>query len=107
MLKRYRNGLVPAPAADLAPDAEKTIAEIQEDRIGVQYLDGPERMLTPELIKRYDLRVGMSIECRWSAGPHYFPGKIDKLDGERVRIEYDDGEDEWTSIRLVRLPPKQ
>ena len=27
MLKRYRNGLVPAPAADLAPDAEKTITE--------------------------------------------------------------------------------
>jgi hypothetical protein len=83
------------------------IVSIQEDRIAVQYLDGPERVLTPELIKRYDLRPGMAIECRWSGGPHHFPGKIDKIEGERVRIEYDDGEDEWTTIRLVRIPAKQ
>jgi hypothetical protein len=83
------------------------IVTIHGDRITVQYLDGPERMLTPELIKRFDLRPGMNVECRWSGGPNHFPGKIDKIEGERVHIEYDDGEDEWTTIRLVRIPAKR
>jgi hypothetical protein len=83
------------------------IVSMQDDRIIVQYLDGPERMLTPELLRKYELRVGVNIECRWKGGPHYFPGRIDKLEGDRVRIEYDDGEDEWTTIRLLRIPPKR
>ena len=64
-------------------------------------------VVTPELVKRFDLRVGTVVEGRWSGGPHYFPGKIDKVEGERVHIKYDDGEDEWTTIRLVRIPPKR
>jgi hypothetical protein len=83
------------------------IVTMQDDRVTVQYLDGPERMLTPELIKRFDLRTGMIVECRWSGGPHYFPGKIDKLEGERVHIVYDDGAEQWSTIRLVRIPPNR
>ena len=83
------------------------IVSIQdEQRIIVQYLDGPERMLTPELIRRFDIKSGMKVESRWSGAPHYFPGTIAKVDGERVHVKYDDGDDEWTSIRLVRIPPK-
>ncbi|MCI0637452.1 MAG: hypothetical protein L0Y72_27780 [Gemmataceae bacterium] len=80
------------------------IVSIQDDRVIVQYLDGPERMLTPELIKRFDLRVGAKIECRWKGGPNYFPGVLSKLEGERIHVNYDDGDQEWTSVRLVRLP---
>jgi hypothetical protein len=84
------------------------IVQIEDDqRIIVQYLDGPERMLTPELIKRFDVRAGMKIECRFSGGQHFFPGTLDKIDGERIHVKYDDGDDEWTSIRLFRLPAKR
>lgn len=83
------------------------IVMIDHDKVTVQYLDGPERVVTPELVKRFDLRVGAVVEGRWSGGPHYFPGKIDKVEGERVHIEYDDGEDEWTTVRLLRIPPKR
>ncbi len=81
------------------------IVSIQEDRVVVQYLDGPERMLTPELIKRFDLRVGAKIECRWKGGPNFFPGVLSRLEGERIFVRYDDGEEEWTSVRLFRLVP--
>jgi len=97
----------------LAFDCDECIypAEIisieDEERIIVQYLDGPERMLTPELIKRFDVKVGMKIECRWSGGPHYFPGTLSKLEGERIHVKYDDGDDEWSVIRLLRIPPKR
>jgi hypothetical protein len=78
-----------------------------EERIIVQYLDGPERMLTPELIKRFEVKVGMKIECRWSGGPNYFPGNLSKIEGERIHVKYDDGDDEWSVVRLMRIPPKR
>jgi hypothetical protein len=79
---------------------------VDGDKVIVQFLDGPERMLTPELIRRFDLGVGMAVEGRWKGGQQYFPGKIAKLEGERVLVKYDDGDEEWSSIRLLRLPPR-
>ena len=80
------------------------ILSIQDERIIVQYLDGPERMLTPELVKKFNLPAGIRVECRWKAGPNYLPGVLAKMDGDRVQIHYDDGDQEWTSVRLVRIP---
>jgi len=82
------------------------IVSIEGDKILVQFLDGPERMLTPELIRRFDVKVGVAVECRWKGGQHYFPGKIGKLEGDRIYLNYDDGDEEWTNIRLLRLPPR-
>jgi hypothetical protein len=79
------------------------IVSVHDDRVIVQFLDGPERMLTPELIRRFELREGLRVECRWKGGPNYFPGVLTQLDGERASIRYDDGDQEWTSIRLLRL----
>jgi hypothetical protein len=81
------------------------ILSVQHDRVMVQFLDGPERMLTPELVRRFELRTGAKVECRWKGGPHYFPGVLSKVEGERAHVRYDDGDEEWTSIRLVRIPP--
>jgi hypothetical protein len=84
------------------------IVSIEDDvRIIVQYLDGYERMLTPELVKRFDVKPGLKGECRWGGGPHYFPGAIAKVEGERMQFKYDDGDDEWTSVRLFRIPAKK
>lgn len=83
------------------------INSIDGDKIAVQFLDGPERLLTPELIRRFDLKTGQAIESRWKGGQRFFPGKIAKLEGDRVFIKYDDGEEEWTSIRLLRIPPPE
>jgi hypothetical protein len=84
------------------------IVSIEDDnRVIVQYLDGFERMLTPELIRRFDVNPGLKVECRWSGGPHFFPGTIAKVEGERMQIKYEDGDDEWTSVRLFRIPPRK
>ena len=79
------------------------ILSIEEDRVVVQFLDGPERMLTPELIRAFTLGIGSRVECRWKGGPAYFPGVLGKVEDERVFVRYDDGDEEWTSVRLVRL----
>lgn len=82
------------------------IVSVDGDKIIVQFLDGPERMLTPELIRRFDLKTDLVVECRWKGGQRYFPGKIAKLESDRVFMKYEDGDEEWTNIRLVRLPPR-
>jgi hypothetical protein len=83
------------------------IVSIDDDKVLVQYLDGPERMVTPELIKRFDVKPGLKIESRWAGGPHYFPGTLSKMESERIFVKYEDGDEEWTSIRLFRIPPKK
>src|SRR5260370_9564289 len=50
-------------------------------------LDGFERMLTPELIKRFDVKAGLKVECRWSGGPHFFPGTIAGRRSNGIRSE--------------------
>jgi hypothetical protein len=79
------------------------VLTIQSDRIVVQFADGPQRMLTPEFIRRFDLSSGQQVECRWKAGPQYFPGVLTRMEGERIHVQYDDGDEEWTTVRLVRI----
>lgn len=47
--------------------------------------------------------VGSAAECRWKGGDRYFPGRIAAIDGDRIHIVYDDGDDEWTSKELIRF----
>jgi hypothetical protein len=61
-------------------------------------------MVTPELVKPLEVGVGLRVEGRWRGGDAYSPGVIDQQRGERIHIRYDDGDEEWTTIRLVRIP---
>ena len=38
--------------------------------------------------------------------PAYFRGKITEMENDRVHLAYDDGDKEWTTVRLVRMPTK-
>jgi hypothetical protein len=83
------------------------ILSVEEDKIIVSFLDGPERMLTPELVRPFELRSGTAVQCRWKGGQAYFPGKITQIEGDRVHVAYDDGDREWTTVRLIRLVPAE
>jgi hypothetical protein len=83
------------------------VLSMDGDKFVVSFLDGPERMLTPELLRPFTLRTGTPVQCRWKGGQAYFPGKITRMEGDRVHIDYDDGDREWTTVRLVRLVPKE
>ncbi len=80
------------------------ILSVDQDKVIVHFLDGPERMVTPELLKPFNLRVGTVVDCRWKGGQNYFRGQITELDGDRTHIAYEDGDKEWTTLRLVRIP---
>jgi hypothetical protein len=80
------------------------ILTIDGDRVTLQYLAGAQGFVTPELIKPLEVGVGLRVEGRWRGGDTYFPGVIDQERGERIHIRYDDGDGEWTTVRLIRIP---
>ncbi len=71
--------------------------------VHVLFDDGDQANLTWDKIRHLDLEVGDRVLCRTQAGPFYQPGEIAEMQGERIRVVYDEGEAEWTSIRLVRI----
>ncbi len=47
--------------------------------------------------------MGKRVQCRWKGGPLYYPGEVTRQDGERIHVAYDNGEQEWTSVRMIRV----
>jgi len=35
------------------------------------------------------------------------PGVLAQIEGDRALVRYDDGVEEWTSVRLVRIEPER
>jgi hypothetical protein len=79
------------------------IVSIRGKRLHVLFDDGDQATLIPARVKPMDLKRGDRVCCRRGGGPIYHPGEITRMSGERIRVRYDDGEEENTSIRLVRV----
>lgn len=58
------------------------------------------QIATPE--NQFD--VGDRIEGNWKSGGTWYPGKIGRIQGEKVYIQYDDGDVEWTTLQYIRKP---
>jgi hypothetical protein len=65
--------------------------------------DGNQALVSGDRLRPLELQVGERVFCRFKGGPEYFPGEVSRRDGEMVHIQYEDGDEETTSIRLVRL----
>jgi hypothetical protein len=50
------------------------------------------------------LTVSQRIEVRKQAGQEYTLAVIQELRGEALRVKYDDETDQWTLLRLLRVP---
>jgi hypothetical protein len=79
------------------------IVSITGKRLHILFDDGDQAMVTPEKVKALDFKVGDRVCCRRRGGPIYYPGEITKQQGEVIHVNYDDGEEETTSIRFVRV----
>jgi hypothetical protein len=120
-ISRVRLWRCPAPVEDFPfTEGDRVLAQagdarwypadiltVHGDRITLQYLAGAQGFVTPELIEPLEIREGLRVEGRWRGGDTYFPGEIDQARGERIHIRYDDGNEEWTTIRLIRIPPEE
>jgi hypothetical protein len=79
------------------------ILSAEGKRIHVTFDDGDQALVTSDQIRELDIGVGDRVFCRWKGGPQYYPGEVVKKEGERIHVRYDDGDEEWTSVRMVRV----
>lgn len=80
------------------------VLSIDGDRTFASFFDGRHGWLKPEEIRLLKLPVGMSLECRKSAGEEYVSATLDQAAGDVLYVTYDDGTREQTLVRLVRVP---
>jgi hypothetical protein len=80
------------------------VLSVDSDRTLIHFLDGTQGWVPTEQLRALEFEPGQRVEARWQAGQAYFPGSVSECQGDKLHIHYDDGDREWTLVRLVRLP---
>ena len=75
-----------------------------EGRPMVVYADGDVETLAPDALAPDSLGPGTAVEARIRQWPRFFPGRVERRIGHAVFVRFDDGDERWTSIGLVRVP---
>lgn len=79
------------------------VAGVEGKRIHIAFDDGDHALVTPDHVRPLEISVGAHVFCRRQGGPQYWAGEVTESKGERIHVVYDDGEEEWTTIRMIRL----
>ena len=86
------------------------VAEVRGDRIFIQYDDGDQELIAPQLCQPdagsglavSAFKPGDRVRCFWKGGPTEYPGKIASIQDGNLSIHYDDGDQETTTPSLCR-----
>src|SRR5207244_1810388 len=54
-------------------------------------------------VRRPDIQPGSQVFCRFHAGPLYLSGTVKQQNGEKIYVQYANGDNEWTTISMVRV----
>jgi hypothetical protein len=79
------------------------ILSVEGKRVHITFDDGDQALVTPDRVQELKIGVGDRVFCRWRGGPAFYPGEVMQQDGEKIQVRYDDGDEEWTSVRMVRV----
>ncbi len=94
------------------------IDQIRGEKVFVKYDDGDEEWTTMDLVEPTEdaassttsgelpkaipvFRIGDRVMAKWK-NSDWYPGQITQKQGDQVFIKYDDGDEEWTTIDLLR-----
>jgi hypothetical protein len=80
-----------------------TIQDVENEQLHVFYDDGEDEWRAPDEVAELTLEVGSRVFGRWQGGQFYYPGKITRVEGDRIQVKYDDGDQEWTSVEYLRI----
>jgi hypothetical protein len=73
-----------------------TLVEEEGNRWHVVFEDGDNTWVSPGQIQPVNVRVGSQVFARWQDGK-YYPGEVRRIVGRALYVEYDDGDEGWTS----------
>jgi len=80
-----------------------SVLAVDGKRLHILFDDGDQGMLTPGQVRALDINVGDRVWCRYKGGPKYFSGEVLTKEGEVIHVRYDDGDEETTLLRLIRI----
>jgi hypothetical protein len=73
-----------------------TVVEDEGNRSLVVFEDAAQAWVNRNQIKPLDVERGSEVMARWSDGK-YYPGRVSRIVGRALFIQYDDGDEGWTS----------
>jgi hypothetical protein len=80
-----------------------TVQSCEHDGVRVFYDDGDRATVPFNKIEYLTVGVGTRVYARWRAGPYYAPAHVDRQDGDRILLRYDNGRLENNTISVVRI----
>lgn len=78
--------------------------EARGDQALIEFDDGGEGWVYVYSLCPLDVKEGQQAHARRNRSNHYSPGEIVAVNGDEVRILFDDGAKEWLSIVSLRIP---
>lgn len=72
-------------------------------RLVVQFDDGDRSPLAASQVMPMAVASGTRVFGRYQGGRYYYPGAVTSRTGDAIHIAYDDGDQEWTSVGMVRV----
>jgi hypothetical protein len=73
-----------------------TVDRIEDTEVHVHFDDGDRGWVQLEQLAPLDIPIGLRVLGRWRMGAQFFPGIVTELKGDKIHIQYDDGDREWT-----------
>ena len=75
---------------------------IQGNAISVNFDDGDQSVLDYSRVRSINWTEGTRVQCNWKNQGRYYSGYIAEMEGERIFIQYDDGDQELATIGRCR-----
>lgn len=71
--------------------------------VEVAYDDGHKARVKASEVMKIDIRAGSRVFVRLKGGPLYHPAEVTEINGEKIRVAYDDGGTETTTLSVIRV----
>lgn len=79
-----------------------TVTKVEGNVLTIQFDDGDKATVDSERVNKLDWAAGDKVECRWPGDGKNYPGIFVKVEGEKVRIVYDDGDKADLTVQWCR-----
>jgi predicted Zn finger-like uncharacterized protein len=80
-----------------------TVDRIQDNEAHIHFDDGDQGWVLLDQLVPLEIPVGLRVMGRWKMGSQFYPGTVTEVQGDRVHVQYDDGDREWTRPAALAL----
>ncbi|HEX3315510.1 MAG TPA: hypothetical protein VHR72_11495 [Gemmataceae bacterium] len=79
------------------------IVELRAGQASIRFDGGDLAWIDVDQLDACEFTIGEPVDARRSIGMHYYPGELSARNGDDVRVRFEDGIEEWTTLSMLRL----